>query len=114
MIELRDQIEPNLYVSRSLGEREYDPGGEGSGSLDAGWSKAGGGEDDDERGVCAGCDCCRSLRVAVLCCRSLGSGDGEGIGAEEVDPSVNVRWGEEWECVSGGGRQEEEREWEPS
>jgi hypothetical protein len=82
-----------------------------SGSLDAGWSKAGGGE--EERGRRRARCVLAAVAVArrLLPCRAVGRwgmGAGEGIGAEEVDPSVNVRWAEEWECVSKGGREEKE------
>lgn len=43
-----------------------------SGSLDAGWSKAGGGEEDDERGVCW-----LRLLSFVACCRAVLSVVGE-------------------------------------
>jgi hypothetical protein len=111
LTEPRDQIEPNLYVSRWLREREYDPGGEGVGIVGC-WLVEGrrrrGRERTTTSEVCAGCGCCC---CRLLPCRAVGRwgiGAGEGIGAEEVDPSVNVRWAEEWECVSKGGREEKE------
>ena len=85
MIERRDQIEPNLYVSRWLRESTIQAGG----CRDR-WMLVGRrqeeerkrGEDDDERGVCW-----LRLLSLVACCRAV----------------LSVVWGWGWGRNRGGG-----------